>query len=458
VADRVTGRVADRLVVPFAGEGSGTGNLSWGQQTIWRGIEARDKPIWLTGVAPLPEGATVDDVAAVLSYLMSRYQSLRTRFRRGEDGQLQQVVAESGEIWLDIIDADDEVDPFVFSKEVVEEQYDQSDRDYATDWPLRMAVVRHRGVATHRVMAMCHTTTDGFGILAMLADLEVFDPRAGAPIAPVTSMEALEQARVQGSPTGQRQSRAAERHWEKVLATMPARRFPGSREKCEPRYWMAIFNSPVSYLAMQLVAARTGVDTSPVLLAAFAVSLARVSGINPAVPRVMVNNRFRPRLGDTLSPITQTCPCVIDVAGATFDETVFRAWRSSLAASKNAYFEPARIRALLAAADEKRGEPVDVELVYNDRRMVMPREAGSSLPGPEDLRAALPRSTFVWEEKSDNPLDTFHLHIRDEPETMNLLVAFDTHYVSPADTEALLRGMETVLVKAAFDPNMPVGI
>jgi hypothetical protein len=35
---------ADKLLVPFAGEGSVTGELSWGQQTIWRGIEARGAP------------------------------------------------------------------------------------------------------------------------------------------------------------------------------------------------------------------------------------------------------------------------------------------------------------------------------------------------------------------------------------------------------------------------------
>ena len=449
--------MAQGLVVAFSGEGSGTAGLSWGQQTVWRGIEARGRPNWLTGVEQLPGGVTADDVSATMSFLMSRHQSLRTRLRPGADGRLQQVLVSSGTAWLEIVDADDEADPYVFAREL-EAAFDKADRDYAQGWPLRMAVVRHRGVPVYQVMAMCHTTSDGFGVLAMLADLAARDPRTGAASGPVTAMQALEQARVQASPTGQRQSRAAQRHWERVLHAIPARRFPGSRDQRQPRWWEVIYDSPAGFLAMQAVAARTGVDTSPVLLAAFAVALARTTGVSPVVPRVQVNNRFRPRFADTVSPIAQTCPCVIDVTGNSFDEAVARAYRASMAAYKNAYFEPARIRALVVAAGHDRGEDIDVDLVYNDRRLATPREAAGSRPDPDALRAALPRTTLTWTEQSDEPTDSCHIHIRDSPDSINVLVGFDTHYVSPADLEGVLRGVESALVEAAFDGSVPVGV
>ena len=49
------------------------------------------------GARALPPGQTVADVAAGLSFIMSRHQALRTRLRFGPDGQTQQVVHASGD-------------------------------------------------------------------------------------------------------------------------------------------------------------------------------------------------------------------------------------------------------------------------------------------------------------------------------------------------------------------------
>jgi len=448
------------LVVPFAGEGSGVGELSWGQQTVWRGIELRGAPIIILGVKRLQEGTSVDGVASDLAFLMSRHQSLRTRFRRSDGGRMQQVVADRGEIPLAIADADDDADPRKVAEDLGKE-YEFGERDYAGEWPMRLAVVRHRGVPVYRVMAICHMATDGFGGLAMLEDLAARDPVTGLPKGPMTAMPALEQARLQHSPAGQRQSVAAQRHWGRLLRTVPPRRFPAaSLDKRKPRYWEASYRSPAAYLAIQAIAARTRVDTSPVLLAAFAVGLTRVTGINPAVLRVMVSNRFRPGFAESVSPVSQTCPCVVDVAGITFDEAVTRAWRASVAAYKNAYFEPVKIRELVESVGKERGEEIDLGLVYNDRRMSTPRGAPSSVPGATagKLRAALPRTTMRWEDPSDDPLDLCHVHVFDSPDAVNVTVMTDTHYVSPADTEAFLREMEAVTVAAAFDPGAPTGV
>jgi hypothetical protein len=449
--------VPDKLVVPFAGEGSGVGELTWGQQTVWRGIEARGGPITLTGVAPVAAGITVEDVAGSLAYMTGRHQSLRTRLRMEGGVPLQQVLVSEGETTLEIFDADDDADPLKVAR-AIETEWEFADHDYVNDWPMRMGVVRHRGVPVYRVTALCHLASDGFGVLAMLADLADRDPVTGLAKGPVTAMEPLEQARWQGSPAGQRQSKGAQRHWERLLQTIPLRRFNEPQEKRTPRYGQVTFNSPATFLAIQAIAARTDLDTSPVLLAAYAVAVTRATGINPAAPRVMVNNRFRPRLATTVSPLAQTCPCVIDVAGITFDEAVARAYRASVVAYKNAYFEPVRIRELLAAASAARGEEIDLLCVYNDRRMGTPRTVDSRLPEPEELRAALPLTSLKWENESDDPTDTCHIHILDSPDAMSAIVLFDSHYVSAAVVEEFLRGMEKVTVAAAFDPDVPTGI
>jgi hypothetical protein len=449
--------VTSKIRVSFAGQGSGTAELSWGQQTVWRGIEDRDPPIILAAIEALPGGTTVDDEARKLEFIMSRNQSLRTRFTfTKEGGPPRQVVHGSGEVFLEVVDAGDDEDPLDVAR-AVQDRLEYGARDYENEWPVRMAVIRHKGIPVYEVSAICHSCIDGFGGRVMRQDLADRDPVTGQAKAPKTAMEPLEQARWQASPAGERQNQAAERHWRKILRTIPARRFRQPDAPCSPRYWTATYRSRAAYLAAQVVAARAGVDTSPVLLAAFAAGMARVSGSNPAVPRVYVSNRFRPRFATTISPVSQTCPCVVDVAGITFDEAVRRASRAAVAAYKNAYFEPARIRAVLASVIEERGEDIDVGCVYNDRRADSLRLVTGSLPELADIKAALAVTELSWEQ-SDEPLDLCHIHILNSADCLDVRIFFDTGYVAPRDVEGMLRTAEEIMVAAASSPSTPTGV
>jgi hypothetical protein len=450
--------VTEKLLVPFAGEGSGTGGLSWGQKTIWRAFEAAGSPIWLTGLRAVPAGSTIDYAVDELAFVMSRNQALRSTLLVPDDGEIQQVVHASGKAPLQIVDVDDDNDPRLIAK-AIEEEWLERDLvyDYANDWPVKMVVVRHRGAPAYLVRAMSHVTIDGFGAVAMHADMDARDPVTGLPSGPNTSMEPLEQAQWQASPAGQRRSRISEQHWQRLLRSIPARRFPEPASQ-PAHYGRFTFDSRAAFLAIQAIGSRTEVDTSPVLLAAFAAGLARVAGINPVVPRVYVSNRFWPRLAATVSPIAQTCPCVIDLSGGiTFDEAVKRTYYASLAAYKHAYFEPVKIRELLAATSEERGEQIDLSFVYNDSRLDFPREASRSPVKPADIRAALPLSTLRWEERAE-PEDFCNIMIQDSKDTINAMVLVHGEYVARGLVEAFLREMEAVVVEAACDPKAGVGI
>jgi hypothetical protein len=201
-----------------------------------------------------------------------------------------------------------------------------------------------------------------------------------------------------------------------------------------------------------------------VLLAGFASGMARISGISPTMTRLMVNNRFRPRLGDCVGPLSQTSLCVIDLAGATFDEAVRRAYSASLTSFKNAYFEPAAIRAILRRVGAERGAEVDIDVLYNDRRSTggagevgasagMGRGVTEPLASKADLDQALTLTTLEW-LSSEEPMDVCHLHVAPSPDTIDLLFFLDTRHIPPGDAEALLRHVETTIVAAAHDPSV----
>jgi condensation domain-containing protein len=444
------GGAAQRLVVDFEGDGAGDGGLSWGQLELWRVMESTKTWLPIGSVQPLPDGFTVDDAVADLRFVMSRYPSMRTRLRFDKDAPVQ-VVSGSGQITLEVIDAADDDDPATVADEVWR-GYRKQDYDFTSDWPVRMAVIRHRGALTHRVWVMCHLVTDGAGSLAILADMADRDAAGDGPRSP------LEQARWQGSPAGERHCAAALRHWEKVLRSVPASRFTEPAEKSQPRYWRARFDSPATQLAMRAISARTGVEMPSVVLTMFAVSLARVTGVDPVVVVLVVNNRFRPGLGRSVSPLIQPGLCVIEVPDTTVDEAAARVRRRAITAYKYAYHDPFQREELIERVNRERGETVDLECSLNDVRL-RSRDAPASLPTPEQIREALPSTGFEWTQKQDNqPLDKLYVTVEDVVETFRAEIVTDTHHVSPVDLEAFVRGMERVAVAAALDRATRTGV
>jgi hypothetical protein len=417
--------------VPFEGDGSGSGELSWGQLEMWQTMCRHRSSLGIGGVLPLESGTTVEDVGDMVRFMMSRHQSLRTRLRFDAGEAPRQVVSSAGEIPLEIVDTDEEPAGFAAA---LWTRYHDVVFDYVHEWPMRAAVVRHGGRPTHAVFVCTHLATDGFGLNVLRAELSTM-----VTVAPVTATQPLEQARWQRSPAGRRQSDAALGYWETVLRTIPAGRFRGSDRRYEPRFQEVNFSSPAAHLASLAIAARTATNTSPVLLAAFAVALATVTGVNPVVTQVVVSNRFRPGLPGL---------CVIDVADVPFDEAVVRGWRASLRANKNAYFDPAGKQALIERVERERGEPVDLSCFYNDRRVRHREEPNGHIPGAPEISAARGRTTLRWVRPIDGSSERFFFQVNDVPGTVDVRLSVDTRYVSPADTEAILHSMESVLVSA----------
>ncbi|GAA2622902.1 condensation domain-containing protein [Dactylosporangium fulvum] len=440
----VTGGTVTRIRVPFTGEGSGEDELSWGQREIWQALLEQQTWMPIGGTRPLPAGSTVEDGVERLRYLMSRYQSMRTRLLFPADGPPRQVVHDAGEIDLEVVDAGP-ADPYEVAV-AVQRRYEQTDYDFAGEWPVRMAVVRRDGTPTHLVVIMTHFVMDGRGAAVMLAESERNEA------APVRGMQALEQVRWQRSSAGRRQSDAAIRYWQATLQTIPASRFAGAGDPQAPRYWRGELSSAALPLAVQSIAAHTRVDASAVMLTVYALAASRVCGVNPVATRLVSSNRFRPGLAEVVGPVSQTALCAMDVAGCSFDEALERVQRASMLAYKHGYYDRARLEEVVAATARERGEAVDLNWFYNDRRGA----AEPRLVDPALVRAALPRTVFTWTIKRDEVYPRLFLNVDDEsPQTVRLHIEVDTHHVPPPVAEALVRAMEEVAVQTATGEATP---
>jgi non-ribosomal peptide synthetase component F len=205
------------------------------------------------------------------------------------------------------------------------------------------------------------------------------------------------------------------------------------------------------------VAADGGFNTSPVLLASFAVALARRTGRNPVMTLVTVSNRFRPGLAESVSPVSQVTPLMIDVADITVGEAVTRSAQSALAAYKNAYCDPYEQDEVVERVGVERGEEIDLSCYYNDRRQLDRGPTGET-PTAEQIRAAVPAGTAHWEHELEMSKAKVYLYVDEAPGAIEFLLSVDTRYFSAEETEALAREMETVAVEAALDPTAATGV
>lgn len=451
-------------MVSFDGDNAGEAPLTWGQQHIWDWICRSGTPLSMSAVRTLDEGATIDEFVDELRFFMSRFQAMRTRLRPDDSGWPWQVVARSGEIALEIVDAADGDDPAAVAG-AVSARHKGSHFDYAHEWPVRMTLVRRSGALTHLITTLCHVVVDSAAAMAMFNDLIARDPATGAVVEPV-AMGPLDLAAWQQSPTGRRQSDLAMLYWDKQLRTMPAAASaapaftatwpsgPVAHVEVEPdraRYWQFDYTSPAMYQALRCLADRLASDTAPVLLACYAIALARVTGRDSVALTVFVSNRFRRGLATMVSLVNQAGLCVLDLAGLTFDETVQHARRRTMNAYKNAYYDQFQRDALIARIGRERGVHVDLECWVNDRRMVTAVDANAPLATEDQVRSALPYSTL-----HRTPLALFirklMFTVNDAADAVSFTLEADTEYISLIDLEALTWEIETVAVAAAFAP------
>jgi len=240
-----------------------------------------------------------------------------------------------------------------------------------------------------------------------------------------------------------------------MLRTASAHRFAEDSGRPDGGIVVAHFSSPAMWAALRTLAARHRASTATVLLAGYAVALAGVTGRNPSVVQVLVGNRFRPGLTESVSTVSQAGLCVVDVAGAGFGEVIERAWHASTNAYKYAYYDPARRDELIGSLSRERGEQFDLSCIFNDLRAPDPETLHED---GRDLSALVSEGRLDWLDLPDAPDERLFVSAADEPypglaaapDSVCVMAHANTRFISTSDVESCLRGIETTVVDAAL--------
>jgi hypothetical protein len=452
----------DRMVVQFAGAESGTEPLTWGQKAILQDMQETGNQFSMQGRIDLLQGSTIENAAARVNGLLVRHAALRMRLGAGQAGRPCQEVAGSGQFGLDILTFPDDANRVDVARyrDHLWTTWPLEQFDFHRDWPLRAAVLRHRGACLHLVWVLSHLAADGGGILLLLADLladetgTATDPRHPS-VLDIARSEQTSQLRQLSSRTM--------RYWESQLMHISSQTFGGAagpHGQAEQRYWQARFSSTAAHLAMLAISRRTGTDASRVTLAVIATAIGRATGMHLLTMKVMTNNRFRPGMADVIAPIAQNSVVTIDVADASVDEVVARARAAALTAGMRAYYDPDDLREVAARLDAERGYPARVTCRVNDQRaMIMRSDAEADLELTRDqVRRRLAETSLTWLGPRENMHEQVLILVENRPDVVSLHMMWDLSCLTNGQVEALLRSVEDVAVEAAFDPDAPTKV
>ncbi|MEU1753029.1 condensation domain-containing protein [Micromonospora matsumotoense] len=434
----------------FSGDGAGVAPLTWAQRVMWRSIARNGSNhvfLNLRRTVPVSARAGTDLPAAVraVGVWVGRHGSLRTRVR-DVDGEPRQETAADGLLPLLVrVGAQDGAEA---AREAAGRLGDVA-FDHAAEWPLRVALVTVDDRVRQVVVVFSHSTVDAYAAETVLRDLRLIMLRGGLPTP--AGPQSADVARRQHGADRARSARAVG-HWLREFDRLPTSPLAPAGPGLAPPWRRGVLVSSAVDTAARLIAARHRVSGSAVLLTGLAAMAAGRSGRERCGLFPMAHNRFRAGYANAVANLGQIGFGVLDLSGRPdFGELLSRVWSASLDGLRHAYYDPVALR---HAFEERGVDPASAfqpHYYFNDVRLPVGGVDRVPAVTRDELRAATGRSTFSWTAGLDQA--SWHLlaHVVDEPAGVGVTLTVDTRHLVLDAVEPFLRGLEELLVEAAFD-------
>jgi hypothetical protein len=454
----------------FSTDTDGTFPMTWGQQDFWRRkIRVFGEASWnfnIPMVVDLPDDvgwAGLDTLAGALRRLVERNQALRAHFFEGTDGLFQQI-ARSGTFILRLRQAAPEASRA--RAEALAAELAAAHFNHETEWGIRIALVCAGALPRHVVFAVSHLVADGGGIQALIDDLLNLVRAAPGGGEPNRRWQPVDQARREQSVRGARRNQGAIRYWRKQLERIPMSMFPdpagfpdSAGSAGQPRFRRLRLDSRALAVAAPRLAAACQVSVPSVVLAGTALALIALSGQATCVLMVVVGNRYDEDMRGMVGSASQDGLFVVGLPGGTIAEAVRATHRAFTAACFYGHYDPGAIEELAGAVAVSRGVPFDPTVVYNDLSAFVDGADDSGADDSGSARARVPEADArrLLGESVIAPESTWQgqsckMYLAAEPggDICRLRLVTDTAYLPPDTMRALLRGIEKIVVEAAY--------
>jgi hypothetical protein len=450
----------ERLEVGFCADDEGMFRLTWGQENFWRQdirpySDGLRHNFNLPMVIDLPGGTGPVDqatVTAALRRLVERNQVLRTHFFLDEpDGPVQRV-ARTGTFTLRLRRSTPEAsraDAGALAAELAAATF-----DHETEWGIRLALVCADQSPRHLVFAISHLAADGGGIKALFDDFfDLLRTQAGGT-EPKARWQPSDQVRREQSERGARRSNGSIRHWRKQLQEIPPSMLGApAGPPAQPRFRQMRFESRALGAAAAHLATSCQVSTASVVMAGTALGLSALTGQATCALLIVTGNRYDESLRSMVGAASQNGLLVVDLSGGTVAEAVRATHRAATATYFYGQYDPGAVEELTSTLAGQRGVRLDLSLLYNDLSSLLdePEDGGPAGKVPEaDARKLAAESVLVPEATWQGQLVKMYLAAEPGMACCRLTLVADTAYLPLHTLEPFLRGIEKIVLKAAY--------
>jgi hypothetical protein len=445
-----------RLVpVKFSGTRSGSGPVTLGQRNVL--LWAVDQTMFgavqcqTLNVAP---GRSLNDVTKAAGRLISRHESLRTLFAAGTSGDWIQQVTASGELLVEVHEADARLD---VTEALVKQRLNAP---FALDreWPVRVAVITSGGAPARVLLALTHVAADFASLRIIARDFRRLMSNGTSQAPEPPTLHPLDQAKLEMSPMARSRAEDAVRYWETTLRGTPQCMLavPG-HPPANSGSRMATLRSRAAALALARIANRTHASQSVVILAAVATLL----GLRTANDRCQITalcaNRFARARRDYVGTIAQDALIAADLTAETFDGIIQATRTAALTAYYHSQYDAGSLWQMIDRVSDDRGTKFHRDCVLNDLNgaavQVQTGHVGS-LPDPGDATSAMRDTRLVWADTDPRPLLFYFEVLGLTQHDVSLSVWADQCRFPAAEVAEFLFAVERLLV-AAERRNVP---
>ncbi|MEU7581617.1 condensation domain-containing protein [Streptomyces sp. NPDC041068] len=421
-----------------------SGPLTWVQEWHWfeRTIPAprRVNPTPLADYCHVPAPATVADVLVALASLTDRHEALRTTV-----DPLRPVQHVHRADWaalpVDCVDVP-AADAGALEAATAALAARPIDPERTPPWLAR--VLLEAGKPRAVLMAVHHVVIDGWGLAVLLNQLH--DQLRGDDASAEAVMHPLDAIDTQHLD----RSRAAEREWLMRLESNPTGVLApfGGTDNGEGRHRLQ-HRSVRAYDDLERVARRYRTSPEVVVLAALAHDVAARTGEHRFLASVVVSNRARAALRNSIGVRALTVPVQIALRpGAAFGEVVASVAAASAAAYRHGQWRPAELVAAQARMDRHRGAVTVPTIEYNcyswPRDYLVP------------VQNTPPDGAATWISSApDEPCDTLYVDLARDEGIVTLDVTVGDHLLDAGQAMALpvrLCGLLRELAEGAVCP------
>lgn len=452
----------DVRTVSFSGErGSGIRALTWGQRWIWRAVAAQ-APSYAHFGAPfhveIPLGCDLEGVLAALSAILRRHETLRTRYFVDEHAKPRQVIAEQGELQVEVRDC---VAGGV-SASLRHAEKDLTRLPFTIpELAVRVAVITADGVPVKVTLIVFHMAIDAWGMHRITGELRQY-MQAFADGAELPAFEEIshpaDRAEDEQSPAGQRRSRAGLKRWKRAIDTFPLVALPSLAAPEPVRFKEHTLYSKALLIAAPVLAQQLGTNTGSVILAHAVRLLGKLSGNSRCGFLMFSHNRFLERDLQYSGTLVQSVPVGVDVEALSLAELVKSCHQSVLRSVMGCECDPDEVDALLKDYSAEKGYEPDLSCAFNLFFPEFAQEGGDHARGCAEVEAEArqlahesrfgPVKEFEWDDMK------FYLGAYIEEGDFILSLRADTALLPSSRIAEFLSALEGAVLDSLTDTSL----